>query len=86
MSMLSLGKESYQTDKSPIYSLKRLKFPPLKSVMNPVYELLFIHHKMSLIHHIDSHTAQTVTLTLDFSSHNPLHSFDTLLQPITYLT
>ncbi len=41
-------------------------------VMNPVYELPFIHHKRSPFHHIDSHTAQTVTLTLDFSSHNPL--------------
>ncbi len=54
------------------------------TVTNPVYELPFIHHKRSLLHHIDSHTTQTVTLTLDFSSHNPLHSLYTLSQYTIY--
>ncbi len=45
-----------------------------QSVTNPVYDLPITHHQKSPTVQIDSHTTQTVTLTLDFSSHNPFRS------------
>ncbi len=55
---------------------KRL-FPEVFNVTgitNPDHGFLSDCPQRSPFHHIDSHTAQTVTLTLDFSSHNPFHS------------